>query len=1012
MPLFLQSLWQLIYAVLSSEFFLILAAVASVVPFVHGILKYVYKPLKIRYSPRRLRILESERNYLKQVILQMDQLDRATYWEDLLYTPLEAELNPRYLIPPEFTVLRQPKWVKEMESPLEPPEPGREKYSDILTVFKEHKEPLVILGDPGAGKSVSFRHALRQIATGELRWYRTAPLIPVYIPCGHYTETSNNAPLDVEEFLTKYVSEKFKASGQGGLDFKEFLAQGRLVLFFDALDEMPRNDYAERTRLLRLFAERFSHNRIFFSCRKLDYDKRLQATEVTIRPFDRGRRRKFLKKALAKSFNRKAVLSLIYKLETDAQTGELLSNPFFCQLVVFYITALRELPTNRYQLFSLYIQRRLSTESERGSRLAIPSESVILVLSSLAYVMSESKGLGTAIPRNEASRLVTTYHNDVNAPTVLDIALEAKLLIESGNNLLQFAHHRLQEYFAALYATRNISWSSKLVSKFCDDLWWREILIMMMGMGEGEGEKINTIVQTTLDECRQRFHEILNSLEPIISAVHSEGYSLTFAEDLRQKESYLFYYLAVFDPYADNKELVENLMFAERICGGTTIPYRQRERYKTSERPTDVKSTVREWLRHLEEFVGKPRKINAQLYNSAILAIMDHLSGRRESIRALRRVVVNRIGLSLACATNAGIDTKSEIWRTVKEAGLILVEKGTPIEQVRIAKEFVVHDNDVQIAKHLRRLLTGQSNWVASEIFAALLSFRIPHVGYDSRSIRYLWNEIDRHGAADMLQEFVPRLARSFVRAKSLIFVFGLAGCHLAYVAFFGGVLPWTAYLFTTLPSVMDFWGWDLIIKGTIVSQVCFWTAIFLVPLAFVTKDIRVYATFVGIGLVMIIFWHTSFLNEQFHQSQLPLKEYLIATSENPIASSEDITKYVILGIVGLLLLIKVLPLTVEYIFYAIQVLRLQRFKRSWSQRATQITDKREASSAALEFYTTFNSSKSKLLIIDFLWETAEFDRELINRLTDLASNEKQTELSDRLWNLIYELETREQRVA
>jgi hypothetical protein len=806
------------------------------------------------------------------------------------------------------------------------------------------------------------------------------------------------------------VSNTFKASGQSGLDFKEYLAQGRLVLFFDALDEMPRTDYAERTRLLRLFAEKFSHNRIFFSCRKLDYDKRLQSTEVTIRPFDRGRRRKFLKKALAKSFNRKAVLSLIYRLETDAQTGELLSNPFFCQLVVFYITAVRILPTNRYQLFSLYIQRRLSTESNRSSMLTVPSESVILALSSLAYVMSESKGLGTAIPRNEAIRLLTTHHANVNNRTILDVALEAKLLIESGNSLLQFAHHRLQEYFAALYATHNIPWSSELVPKFCDDLWWREILIMMMGMGEGEGEKINTIVQTSLSECREQFLQILDSLEPLVNVVHSENY-LTFAEDLHQKGIYLLEYLAVFDPYADKREILENLMLAERVCSGATIPYRQRERYKKREQPTQVRSTWREWLGYLEDLVGKPRTFNVYVYNDAILAITNHLSSRKESIRALRRVVVNRISLSLACATNAGLDSTSDIWTSAKEAGLILLEKGTPIEQVRIAKELVVHDNDVQIGRQLRRLLTGKSNWVASEIFAALLSFRIPHVGYDWRSVRYLWNEIDRHGVQDMLKEFVPRLARSFVRAKSLSLVFGLTFCHLAYIAFFGGVLPWAAYSFTILPSVMDYFGWDLIIKETIVYPVCFWSAILLTVVAIVTKEIRVYATGIGAGLAVIIFAHTYYINNEFHKSRIPLEEYLSTTGENPVAS-DDVTKYAILFIVGLLLLIKVAPLVLEYVFYAIQVLRLRRFKRAWSQRANHITDKQVASSAALEFYTTFNSNRSKLLIIDFLWETAEFDRELINRLTDLAGNEQQTELSDRLWNLIYELETREQRVA
>src|SRR6185369_14188901 len=141
------------------------------------------------------------------------------------------------------------------------------------------------------------------------------------------------------------------------------------------------------------------------------------------------------------------------------------------------------------------------------------------------------------------------------------------------------------------------------------------------------------------------------------------------------------------------------------------------------------------------------------------------------------------------------------------------------------------------------------------------------------------------------------------------------------------------------------------------------------------------------------------------------LAEYIRETSETSMAS-DDLTKYLILSIVGLLILIKLAPLVLEYTLYIIQVVRMQRFKRAWSQKTANTKDKQVISSAALEFYETFKSDKGKFLVIDFLWQTAEFDSVLINRLTELAEKERNNELSDRIWNLIYELETREQRVA
>lgn len=270
-----------------------LGSLASIAGVLYPFTIYVIRPLRVRYNGARAATLDRERSYLIEAQQDLSHMDLTAYWQDERYTPLEAAARPFVPVPPEFLLLSESRrsWWNALRSRTAP-----RRSTDLARLLQRHRDPVVVLGDPGAGKSVAIRHAMRRMITIAMRWYVVKPLLPLYVPCSYYTTTAGAHPVSVDAFLAEYVSATFPAFRSGRLDFAEYLRKGRLCIFFDALDEMPRADYAERVSRLREFAIRHSNNRINFSCRTLDYDPRLEVAEVRIRPFDDNRRKRFLKR--------------------------------------------------------------------------------------------------------------------------------------------------------------------------------------------------------------------------------------------------------------------------------------------------------------------------------------------------------------------------------------------------------------------------------------------------------------------------------------------------------------------------------------------------------------------------------------------------------------------------------------------------------------------------------------------------------------------------------------------
>ena len=162
---------------------------------------------------------------------------------------------------------------------------------DTLRAGVDKYPTIILLGDPGSGKTTALEHLTCQVAADQL-----SP------PSGDKTGLTGYLPLllRLSEFgpgqsLIEFISQSWAGPEQAGhwaapelaANLEGYLAEGRLFILFDALNETPREGYTERAAELRRFIDHWqtAGNRFMVSCRVLDYGQELQRLQrIEVQP--------------------------------------------------------------------------------------------------------------------------------------------------------------------------------------------------------------------------------------------------------------------------------------------------------------------------------------------------------------------------------------------------------------------------------------------------------------------------------------------------------------------------------------------------------------------------------------------------------------------------------------------------------------------------------------------------------------------------------------------------------
>lgn len=373
---------------------------------------------------------DRERRYMNSLIADLEARRGI-----LEYVDLEADV--------ESSLWRQPPWQDEWGfSHLEKRDQVTTKVNLDADIWSELSGKVVLLGEPGAGKSTALRRLALAAAYERLQRGQTAPL-----PLVRYLQEWPDE-LSVREFMG--IDWPFESDPIGAL------SSGACILFLDGLNEMGSSWSTKIAQLKKWLKSEEAPANVIVTCRKDDYERlklenekeKKPIKEATIRSLNGAQIRHFAINYLGDKADDFMVAIANSKLGNDDDgLTDLTSNPYLLSALIYVFSSSGQLGENELELFGRMTRALWAREQQRHTLGWVPFDEALVTISSLAYQM---------ILQNRPTTVEWQFVEDILGSELTGVCLGAGIL-DATEERVRFSHQALQEYFAA-ESVKQIGW--------------------------------------------------------------------------------------------------------------------------------------------------------------------------------------------------------------------------------------------------------------------------------------------------------------------------------------------------------------------------------------------------------------------------------------------------------------------------------------------------------------------------------------------------------------------------
>jgi formylglycine-generating enzyme required for sulfatase activity len=394
----------------------------------------------------------------------------------------------------------------------------------LRELFVATDQPLMILGDPGSGKSTSLASFAVDAARNRLR-QSNGPL-PIWVSLAAVAPVPRK---DSAQFLVSGVPEIGVATARGGAEagaeltryLRQSIVEGGALLLLDGLDEVKEDLLDDVRKAISGLLALQTKTRVVVTCRKFDYRQSTPIRKIPIErelellPYNADEQKLYVERwyAAAIGIGRFTPAqatelgdALIRELRSEA-LSELGESPLLLALLTLIHSEEAKLPDTRAVVCDRAITYMLADSAKWRVREAGSSTIATPPVLSLAIEVAYRSHLADEMAGGVSSGVTVEFVNELagqicnvmatadaarGAPSPNDLAqrfLKSHgLLLNTGNSRYKFAHRSFQEFLAGQYYAAGAHHSEAVLKG--SSAHWREPFRLMASLSGHEGQNL------------------------------------------------------------------------------------------------------------------------------------------------------------------------------------------------------------------------------------------------------------------------------------------------------------------------------------------------------------------------------------------------------------------------------------------------------------------------------------------------------------------------------------------
>jgi tetratricopeptide (TPR) repeat protein/adenylate kinase family enzyme len=339
------------------------------------------------YNSRKILLNRVKQYWIKDV------LEKSLHSKALIELGLEERLD---------AVERPSEIAQENSSDLRKPLP---QYKNNINVFREMDagRTLLILGEPGAGKSTFLLRILKSLIAD------TEQNLSLPIPVVFNLSSWANKRQNIAQWLIQELINNYKVSNSLA---KHWIQNQELLLMLDGLDEVKAEYRNACVKALNEFMQNYGETEIVVCSRVKDYESLSNRLAIQRGVCIQSLTTEQINDYLDRAGNQLQAVKTL--LETDTALQELVKSPLMLSIITlaYKDVAIEDLPQvdsveeHRQHLFNSYIQRMFA---RRGTNKVYPEEKARNWLNWLAYKMSQDSQTIFSIEQMQPRWLETSW---------------------------------------------------------------------------------------------------------------------------------------------------------------------------------------------------------------------------------------------------------------------------------------------------------------------------------------------------------------------------------------------------------------------------------------------------------------------------------------------------------------------------------------------------------------------------------------------------------------------------